>query len=906
MSRTGPAGFVAALLLAAHAATLNAAPPIPPLAPQASIRQPSLEAQTQVLPRVTNGKVVPHAPAGVALDGAPSSPNGEWIAAPPPRVYAAAGVLDTRTRQLVVYGGSDNGLLQNTIWTLRLDSIEGWKRASTTTSLTPPPLSYANAIYDSLRDRMLVFGGQDYNHLYNVVWSLDLSGQPEWSLLLPKGPFPGERSAALAVYDSRRNRIIVFGGQGYDFYYNDVWALTLGDTAQWTRLVPLGTPPQGRIAADGIYDPDSDRVLVHGGFVHTDPHRIDASEELWQLRLSDPPVWEEVTPAGIVPPPVAAANAVHDPNHHRMIVTGDGTLAWALDLSGPPAWSAIQPTSEAPQNRGYGVAALDGAGDRILAFGGAAVNDDRGVDVLALDPVPSWGVLGGHPLPLRRFGQATAYDGRRNQMLVFGGISGETYMNDSWGLDLSGSGTWAPLQVYGEPPPPRHEPAGAFDTQLDRMLIYGGWTYPQNFFDDVWALSFSVGGSSWQQISIAGDTKPEGRRAHAVAYDALRNRLYLFGGLGKNYFELGDLWALDLNGTPRWIPMLTIGKGPSPRFAHKLIYDPVRDRLLLCGGTVVEHLTYDGHDYGYDHSTSEVWELPLQGNLVWHLLEPKGYGPSVSDASVVWDGARDRLLVYGGVWVDNDVFGLFVDTWSLQLEPNLEWTQLRPAGLPAPWREAHSGIYDSVHDRMVVFGGTEIFDGGKNDTYSLDFGGASEARAAWMAGSQFQNGRFHSVWVTQSAPGVMATLYRSTDGVTWTVADSRPIATKGEVSFTDVAPDNAWREYYRVGIQTTGGEVYSAPVSINPRLTAVPRVYATYPNPSRDGVVSVDYQLPRSDPARLEILDVRGRLVWSAEILSPGPYVETARATLPGRSGVYFVRVSQLGQSAMTKTVLLQ
>ena len=902
----GRAGWVAALLVVARATTLAAAPPLPPLAPQATPHRESPEIQAQTNPHVTNVKVLQHAPATLEQASGPGSADGTWLESPPPREFAAAVVLDTRRRQLVVYGGSDRGLLQNTLWSLRLDGLGGWQHVATATSLAPPPLSYASAIYDSSKDRMIVFGGQDYRALYNVAWSLSLAGTPQWSLLLPKGPFPPARSAALAVCDSRRNRIIVFGGQSYDdLYFNDVWALTLGDTAQWTKLQPVGTPPAGRIAADGIYDPDSDRVLVHGGFVHTGSHEIDASAELWQLRLSDPPVWERVTPNGIVPPPTVAASAVDDPNHHRMIVTGDGTLSWMLDLSGPPTWAAIPPTNEAPQDRGYGFAALDQAGDRIVVFGGASVDDDRGVDVLTLDPSPSWGVLGGHALPPRRFGQATAYDGRRDQMLVFGGISGETYMNDVWALDLSGSGIWTPLDPYGGAPPPRHEPAGAFDTQRDRMLVYGGWTYPQNFFGDVWSLSFGPGGSSsWQEVTIPEDTKPDPRRAHAVAYDPLRNRLYVFGGLGKDYVVLGDLWALDLNGSPRWIPMHAIGNGPSPRFGHKLIYDPLRDRLLLCGGTVDDHLPRS--IFGNYHSTSEAWELPLQGYPVWHLLEPRGYGPRLSDASVIWDEARDRLILYGGVWVDNDVFGMFVDTWALQLEPDLGWSMLSPGAAPPPWREAHSGIYDPLHDRMVVFGGSEVFDGGKNDTYMLDFGGATEERGAWITGSQLEDGRFYSVWATRAQPGAMATLDRSTDAVTWTTAAFRPVGTKGEVSFVDSAPDNAWHQYYRVGVEIGGGVVYSAPVRISPSLTAVPKLFATYPNPSRDGTVRVDYQLPRSDPARLEVLDVRGRLVWSTEILSPGPYVETARAALPGRSGVYFVRLSQLRQTAILKTVLLQ
>src|SRR5262245_17959254 len=64
----------------------------------------------------------------------------------------------------------------------------------------------------------------------------DPNGQ--WKLL--SSPLPVGRRATGYCYDSLRKRLIVFGG--FPVYLGDVWALDLA-TGIWTQLVPAGSPP---------------------------------------------------------------------------------------------------------------------------------------------------------------------------------------------------------------------------------------------------------------------------------------------------------------------------------------------------------------------------------------------------------------------------------------------------------------------------------------------------------------------------------------------------------------------------------------------------------------------------------------------------------------------------------------
>src|SRR6185295_5321840 len=97
-------------------------------------------------------------------------------------------------------------------------------------------------IYDPPRDRMLIFGGSDaLGRPFNDVWSLWLGSAPRWERIVPDSFPPAARFGHSAIYDPVRDRMIVFSGGG--FATNDVWALSLGTRILWNRLQPSGNPP---------------------------------------------------------------------------------------------------------------------------------------------------------------------------------------------------------------------------------------------------------------------------------------------------------------------------------------------------------------------------------------------------------------------------------------------------------------------------------------------------------------------------------------------------------------------------------------------------------------------------------------------------------------------------------------
>jgi hypothetical protein len=113
--------------------------------------------------------------------------------------------------------------------------------------------------------------------------------------------------------------------------------------------------------------------------------------------------------------------------------------------------------------------------------------------------------------------------------------------------------------------------------------------------------------------------------------------MILFGGNNASGF-LNDVWALSLSGTPTWTPIVPAGTAPSARLVPSMIYDPVRDRLLVFGGASAQDSLYTRQYF------NEVWELSLSGTPTWTNLAISGTAPTGRFAQVaIYDPVRDPV-----------------------------------------------------------------------------------------------------------------------------------------------------------------------------------------------------------------------------------------------------------------------
>ncbi len=138
---------------------------------------------------------------------------------------------------------------------------------------------------------------------------------------------------------------------------------------------------------------------------------------------------------------------------------------------------------------------------------------------------------------------------------------------------------------------------------------------------------------SWAEL--APDRAPVESWGHSMIYDPVRDRIVSFGGYIEGVTLSARVVALNLGGTPGWTDITPAGSGPIPRAESAAVYDSNRDRLVVIGG------------YGETGSLNDVWALDFATNS-WSQLFPSGTPPAPRVShSAIYDGTRDRIVVYG-------------------------------------------------------------------------------------------------------------------------------------------------------------------------------------------------------------------------------------------------------------------
>lgn len=409
---------------------------------------------------------------------------------PPPRTYAGA-TFDPATDAMIVFGGLGENAAEPGAWSLSLAGTPTWAAISPP-GTAPPARGMMPLVLDEARRRLIVWGGSDGVASYSDEWTLDLDSSHPWFARAANWAPPPGLAAHDAIYDPLRERVLLFGGYrttGISPLLNQVWALTPDPVPTWSLLAVSGGPPTGRASSTSIYDPVRDRMILYGGILNW-----PGADDLWALSLSGTPTWVSLYPPGIHPPIRSGHTAVLDAVRDRMLVFGGETSGglrnnevWALDLGGVNGWTQLNPTGTPPAPRALASAIVDPARDRMIVFGGLPGSyPSLEVFALSLADPPAWSTLAPDgPFPPARDLHTAVYDAAGDRMIVFGGDDvGNAYgtLNDTWALALDGNTHWVPLAPGGAIPEPRYGHAAAIDPVHARMFVNGGRVGPDNYF----------------------------------------------------------------------------------------------------------------------------------------------------------------------------------------------------------------------------------------------------------------------------------------------------------------------------------------------------------------------------------------------------------------------------------------
>lgn len=551
---------------------------------------------------------------------------------------------------------------------------------------------------------------------------------------------------------------------------------------------------------------------------------------------------------------------------------------------------------------------------RALAIGSLVVLSFALPGAVGADSNGTWSALQGTAAPEPRREYAAVYDASNHQYVIFGGATWgapnpSSLLSQAWALSLDGTPAWNLINAVG--PGERHSPQWGYDPARKRLIVFGGYGhhYPGTedaYLDDVWELSLD-GTPTWTELLPTGP-HPTGRLAGASIYDPLRQRFIVYGGtVGASM----DTWQLDVSGDDAvWSILPTADTPPVAGYGMTSIYDAKRDRMLMFGGS-----TSDGY-YGV---TDQVWELTLSGVPNWSKV--LGADSTSGDTTAltgpcarrtlasIYDPRRDRMVIFGG-WdsQSNNLDSFLGDTWALSLDPPA-WTQLDPAGSAPVGRDAMAAVYDSENDRMVVYGG---WSGATflDDTWFLNWNEAGALPVASASVSADPDAASVS-WSVANGIGTRTGVFRRQAGTEWSYVATVDRNGAGGASYVDhdVTPGQSYS--YLLVVPSQRGEQPAGQVSVTvpTGVTPVPAI-ALAVRPSANpvsGALGVSLALPNGDAARLALYDVSGRQVRTREVGSLGAGNHQVQLARKGElaPGLYFLQLTQSGRTVRTRVAIV-
>jgi hypothetical protein len=347
---------------------------------------------------------------------------------------------------------------------------------------------------------------------------------------------------------------VVQPAMGFDTYaghMNDAWVYNIG-AQRWTELTLPGPRPPVTEFQSAVYDPFHDRMIVLGQLAANlsayDIWSYDCVSGLWS---------QIVPPAGSSPIPHCYLNAAHlDSANRRAILVGslDAVYSLNLDTNAIAKIAGSDWPTSASSFGSFGAYAFDESRQRLLVYGGfdshggsippTAVEAFWICDTSPAAPGSRWSeVPKGSVWPGPLWEVAATIDPVRDRMVLFGGRSNVSnpvrYSDLTFELDLA-TNQWTTVTT-AQAPSRRGYNGECWDSQRNCAWIYGGIFHESPdyiaTFGDLWRLRPSP--ADWQEALPRGEI-PITRRFPAIAYDSLRDRIFLFGG---QHIYISDLQA---------------------------------------------------------------------------------------------------------------------------------------------------------------------------------------------------------------------------------------------------------------------------------------------------------------------------------------------------------------------------
>lgn len=677
----------------------------------------------------------------------------------PLRRYKHTMAYDSDRGKMLVFGGfaTDTGRDQRDLW--EWDGTTGVWTDRTPLGLSPGPSQAAVLVYDQRRARMVMFVGADDVTGAPGTWEWDPATGYWLDRSPPAGsPSPPGRTFFMMAYDSGRAKVVLFGGTAATSPYgdrNDTWEWD-GVTGLWTERLPNGDPgsPPARNDAAMAYDSARGKVVLWGGW--------NGTGDTWEWD-GDAGTWTQVSVSG--PASDGEKRMAYDSLRQRIVMWGGsgspaGQKVWEYDATGP-SWADRTPAGALPcavEDTGL---AYDVSRARTVLFAGvgncgsnAYTNQvwDWAGNVLAAPGTWTNRTASGATVPSGRKYHAMAYDANRRKVVLYGGatdggVAGGAFtpLSDTWELDPD-TGGWTEVLVTSAPGH-RYSSAMAYDAARRTVILFGGIKVTPPSTSGFDAETWEWNGTAWGKRTPA--TSPPARAYQSLVTYARGgvNKILMVGGAGS-MVGTDTTWEWDgaaNAGAGNWTN-LTPATGPSVRGNPGLAFDADRGLVAM----------YGGYDYGATSPPYQKNDLWTWDGAAWSSVSVPAAPPlRTNPFGFVYDSSRRKLFLWGGM--DPSTYNALPDAWEWDATAGA-WTSRTPSVGAIPARESFAAYWDPIRRMPTMFGGGGNFwEAMKQDAWEWQPGVQARSAFVWSvpwSASGEKSATFLGVDATASAAGM--------------------------------------------------------------------------------------------------------------------------------------------------------
>ena len=514
----------------------------------------------------------------------------------------------------------------------------------------------------------------------------------------------------------------------------------------WTRA--LAGVPTFRTDASMAYDPGTDQLVLFGG-----QQGIGSFSTTWTLNGT---IWSKLM-SKTSPPGLAASSMAYDSATGQLVLFGGirQTVVFSTtwDWSGT-TWTKLSPMVSPPARAGASMA-YDPATHQLVLFGGgrpplftttfgsSTTWDWSGSTWTKLSPMVSPPALTGAPL---------AYDPATRQLVLFDGPTTWTW---------SGT-TWTKLSPKASPPA-RTEASMAYDPATRQLVLFGGASGTH-----VFATTWTWNGTTWTKLSPM--VSPPALTGAPLAYDPATRQLVLFDGPTTWYWN-GTIWKL--------LPETS----PSARHTASMSYDAASHQLVLFGGENTVTAGAGSMPLTVYIRFVTTWDW---NGTTWTKLSPKTSPPALTGASMAYDPATRRLVLFGGS-----------ATWSWN---GTTWAKIHTQTSP-PALSGAALADDTVTHQLVMFDGATTWDW--NGTTWTKLSPKTSPPALAGASMAYDPATLQLVLVGAASGAHVFTTTWTWNGGTWT--KRTPVTSAPALKGASLAYDPATRRLVLFGGSATWG-----------------------------------------------------------------------------------------------------